>query len=534
MIPMTTEERRLDALYRYRILDTPKEGTFDRITKLLAHLLEVPHAGVALVDKERVWFKATHGVDAVEVSRMPGLCATAIECDGILHFEDATRDPTARSHPFVRDDDGIRFYVGAPLRTPDGHLIGTLFAFAPEPRGLSVSERRCIEALAELVMHEIDARRARSELDRTERALQKSQHLESIGMVASGVAHDFNNLLGGILGNVGLLRLELDNAATARELLDEIELVTRRAADLAGQVLAFVGKGDEEASFPIDLNSLIRETSYMLEAALHKETRLQLDLAAGLPSVQGNPTSLRQLIMNLITNASEAYAGAPGTVRLSTRLGADGAVLAEIADDGPGLDAATKERAFEPFFTTKSDGKGLGLAIVQRIVTGLDGSIEVISQPGNGTTMRVVLQASAEQPTATVDPRATSEDWSAEGTMLVVDDEEVILSLARRTLERVGLDVLCANSGSEALELFGRHRESIVGVVLDLSMPGMSGDETFRALRAESPDLPVILSSGHTEREATSRFEPATLQAFLQKPYSPEELRHRVREVIPG
>ncbi len=535
MVTETVERDRLAALHRYEILDSPKEATFDRIVSLLARFLDVPSACVSLVDKERTWFKAAHGVSAVEVPRDPGLCETAIESDGVLYLPDASVDPRSKENRLVRAENGIRFYVGAPLKTTDGFRIGTLCAFCSKPRELSDRELMCISDLAALVMHEIENRRGRRQLERTEVALRNSQRLESVGMVAGGVAHDFNNLLGGILGNAGLLRRELANPELAQEFLDEIELITRRAADLAGQVLAYIGKEGDDFNLPVDVNKVVRETSMMLDAALSNQTNLEFELSDDPLVARTNRTALQQMIMNLITNASESHEGASGRVQLSTAKDANtNEILIRVSDNGSGMEPETRELIFDPFFTTKKAGKGLGLAVVHRILSLCGGTARVDTAPGEGTSIELRLPASPEEEADPSSQQLSDTDWSGEGTVLMIDDEEPLLKMTGRILNGAGFEVLAASNGHQAVEMFEEHGERLSAIILDLSMPTMNGPDTLRALRKSAGrdfDIPVILSSGHTEREATSQFEDCVIGGFLKKPYSIEELLSIIREV---
>ncbi|MEM7352816.1 MAG: ATP-binding protein, partial [Acidobacteriota bacterium] len=380
MIP-PTDPIRVAALERYGILDTPSETTFDIITTMLSEMLQVPHACVSLVDRNRVWFKSTVGVEVREVDREAGFCSTLVVTDeDVRHIEDASEHPETEGNSLVCGESGIRFYAGAPLCTPDGHRIGTLCAFGPTPRGITDTERTSLRNLATLVMHEIELRSMRQRLERTEAALRQAQRLESVGLVASGVAHDFNNLLSGILGNAQLLRRRLDGNEDGQELLNEIETTGRRAADLVEQVLAYAGRGEDSPSAPTDLNALVYETHHMVQASIDDGTEIDLDLADGLPAVLGQSTGLRQLVLNLLTNASEAC-GEAGKVQLATRLDTTtGRIVMTVGDNGHGIADEAKERIFEPFFSSKTGGRGLGLAICHRIVEQHTGTIEVESE----------------------------------------------------------------------------------------------------------------------------------------------------------
>lgn len=529
MTTLKKERARVEAVKRYRILDSEREGTFDRITALAASILDVPHAVVSLVDVDRSWFKSVVGVDASEIPRAPGLCERALCEEGLFHLKNARLDPEAGCNPLVDSEGGIRFYAGVALRTPDGFAIGTLCVFGPEPRDLSDHERTWLHKLAEFTMHEIESRRMRLELRHTENALLQAQRLGSIGLVASGVAHDFNNLLGGIVGNVELLKGEVESGSTASELVSEIGAVANRSAELVGQVLAFAGREDDSCG-PVDLNALVEQTRYMLSSVVDDNTQLELELADEEVIVDGNAASMRQLIMNLITNASEAYAGKPGTVRLTTSQVGD-RIFMTVRDEGMGLSPEVREHMFEPLFTTKDEGRGLGLAVVKRILEAQGTNIDVESELGQGTTIRVSLPTSTAPLEASAPEKSRSAIAPGEGAILVIDDEQSILNVTRRILTRSDYKVVCALGGLEGIDLLKEHKGDVRAVLLDMSMPVLSGEETLTQLRKIAPDLKVILSSGHTEEQARSKFLDHEISGFLKKPYGLSELLEMVKTV---
>lgn len=528
-MPMT-DQQRVAALHRYSILDTPKESTFDIITSMVSEMLQVPHACVSLVDEDRVWFKSAFGVDAPEVKREPGFCSTLVASDeAIRHIEDAAEHPETKNNSLVRGGPGIRFYAGAPLSSPQGHRIGTLCAFGPSPRGISHTECSSLLNLATLVMNEIELRSARRELERTEAALRKSQRLESIGMVASGIAHDLNNLLGGMLGYAELLQMEYGGSATGRELIAELVATGRRAGDLVGQVLTYVGRGEESPVAPTDLNTLIRETHHMLVASLDTRARIHLELAEDLPAVLGQSTGLRQLVMNLLTNASQACVKSGGNVWIATTVNPDeDCIVMIVTDDGHGLTPELRERIFEPFFSTKSGGRGLGLAICQRIVEQHGGTLAVESEIGKGASFKVTLPACRQSPAKNFSESEERKRIEGEGLILVVDDEPAICEIARRSLERAGYEVLLAKGGARAIEILDEGHD-VSAVVLDWSMPGVSGEQVLQAMRERHLTWPVVLSSGHSEADAREKVK-TSVESFLSKPYTIEELLLKVKE----
>ncbi|MCC6223476.1 MAG: PAS domain S-box protein [Thermoleophilia bacterium] len=393
-----------------------------------------------------------------------------------------------------------------------------------------------------------ERKRANEERRELERQVWHAQKLESLGVLAGGVAHDFNNLLVGVLGNAGLALAELPAEAPLREQLVQIETAALRAAELTNQMLAYAGKGRFSVD-TVDLSRLVGEMAHLLAAAISKKAQLRYDLASDLPAVRGDPTQLRQIVMNLITNASDALGeesgviavrtgettpdGAlPGSARVEEPLPAGSYVYVEVADTGCGMDERTRQRIFDPFFTTKFTGRGLGLAGVLGIVRSHGGTIGVASAPGAGTTFRILLPASAE-PAAPPAPSQAATVAALSGTVLVADDEEAVRGIARTALERSGFTVLTAADGRECVELFRERPEAIDAVVLDLTMPVLGGQDALAELRAIRPGVPVVLSSGYTEDDVTARVgSDAGPTGFVQKPYRPSELVAAIRVAL--
>ena len=402
--------------------------------------------------------------------------------------------------------------------------------------------------------------RKRAEEDRLdiERQMLHAQKLESLGILAGGIAHDFNNLLMGILGNADLALDDVPSTNPARENLLEIERASKRAAELAKQMLAYSGKGQFVIE-PIHAGRLLQEMANLLEVSISKKATLEYDLAGDLPTFDGDVTQIRQIIMNLITNASESLGDAHGKIVLGTGSlhcdrdyldEASATLLAglteplseglyvyfEVSDTGCGMEERFIERVFDPFFTTKFTGRGLGMSAVLGIVRGHRGAIRVDSTPGRGSTFRVLFPASAGGATvgeARAPTVRSGQDWSASGTILIADDAETVLAVGRRMLGRMGFQVITASDGREALESFRLHADQIVCILLDLTMPQMSGEEAFREMRSLHPDVRVLLCSGYNEQEATRHFAGKGLAGFLQKPYSMSELREKLAKILP-
>ena len=395
-----------------------------------------------------------------------------------------------------------------------------------------------------------DRRRAEEDRRRFEIQLQQTQKLESLGVLAGGIAHDFNNILTTILGNADLALQDLPADSPARDNLRDIETASRRAADLCRQMMSYAGRGHFTFRAQ-DLSEVVNDIVRMLEVSISKKAVLNVHLAQGLPAIEADATQVRQVVMNLVINASEALEDRHGTIGISTGvMQCDAAYLSatwikeslpegpyvflEVSDTGCGIPAETLPRIFDPFFTTKFDGRGLGLASVLGIVRGHRGALLVRSEAGRGTTFRVLFPAAAAAAAPVLDTCPMDPDWRGHGTILLVDDEEAIRLLGRRILERLGFTVLLAANGREAVECFRRERSSIRCVILDLSMPHMDGEEAFLALKALQPDVRVIMSSGYTEHEVKTRFAGTGLAGFVQKPYQQRALASTLRTVLEG
>jgi signal transduction histidine kinase/CheY-like chemotaxis protein len=384
-----------------------------------------------------------------------------------------------------------------------------------------------------------------SERRALEDKLQDAQRLESLNVLAGGIAHDFNNLLTGILSNAGTARRKLAANEAAQQHLSEIVRGSKIAAHLTGQLLAYAGRGQFQV-LARDLTAEVREIQDLLETSVRRKARLELELADGLPAILADPIQIQQVLMNLVVNAAES-AEDEVHVRIETKaielgeqeirefvhgspLKPGPAVALDVIDDGSGMDAETLERIFDPFFTSKSAGRGLGLAASLGIVHRHQGGIRVQSQPGGGARFRVIFPAS-DQIVRPMVERPVS-DLSGHGVILVVDDDDYILQAVYVALESYGYSVLLANSGAAAIKIFEEQSEQIDLVLLDMLMPGMSGEEAFGALRAIRPDVKVLLSTGFATDEAAQRFTDEGLAGFLRKPYDPNQLAGEVQRII--
>ena len=373
-----------------------------------------------------------------------------------------------------------------------------------------------------------------------ERAFAQSQRLDGLGVLAGGIAHDFNNLLTVILGSADLLQDELPDPRH-RLFASTIVEAAQRAAGLTAQMLAYAGKSEIGPRTAIDLGSLVEQLRILLDATLSKKARVALSLETG-KLVLGNRATLTQLLMNLLTNASDALLDEPGTIgvricgverpdaRFTRALGARVSpgqwLLIEVTDTGVGMDEATRMRVFEPFFTTKAHGHGLGLAACVGIVSSHGGAILVESEPGRGSTFSVLLPAYQGDAPAPAPPAA--HERAAQRRILIVDDEPLVRVQLRHALESQGYEVVEAATGAEGLIAVAR--DAPCAVVLDVTMPDLSGIEVLRRIRSTGSALPVVLTSGY--HRAALDAERDSFQAFLSKPYTLSELLDAVERAL--
>ncbi len=375
--------------------------------------------------------------------------------------------------------------------------------------------------------------------------IQQNQRLESLGVLAGGIAHDFNNLLTGVLGNASLLQDRFrPDSREARAACDLIA-AGQAMAKLTSQMLAYSGRSRFFIE-PLDLSTEVRQITNLVHASIPKSARLKLALAENLPAIEGDSSQIRQVVMNLVINGAEALGPEQGSVEVRTLTRraeqselaagvtrppapAGEYVVLEVHDTGAGMDDQTRSRIFDPFFTTKFTGRGLGLSAVLGIVRAHRGALIVESRPGSGTTFRVFFPCSGAC------NQTAAPEWAASrrgsGTVLIVDDEEIVLRVAQAMLGDAGYDVLSATNGSEALDVYAAQSGRIDAVLLDMTMPIMGGEETMKRLAARWPGATVIATSGYDLEEAERRFggRPA---GYLQKPFTAAQLTAKIAEVV--
>ena len=360
------------------------------------------------------------------------------------------------------------------------------------------------------------------------------QKLESVGRLAAGIAHDFNNLLGGVVAHAEAALSDVQNLASPEVELNRIRAVAIRGAGIVRQLMIYAGQENPEPEL-VDISKVAAEMVELLRVAISKHATLQASLTPNLPPVRANPAQLQQLVMNLVSNASEAIGERDGVVRVETSRSGSDSVQLQISDTGCGMSAEAQARVFDPFFTTKSEGHGLGLAVVQGIVRALDGRIVLASVPGKGTTVRVVLPAvagasSREHRAAAGTAESTSRP--AARTILLVEDEDALRIPVSKMLRNRGWSVLEAQDGSAAMEVIRQHGLPINVILLDMTLPGTPSRTVFEEARRKRPDAKVIITSAFGQSLVNANFPGSQMDAFIRKPYRLQELTGLLADVL--
>ncbi len=393
-----------------------------------------------------------------------------------------------------------------------------------------------------------ERKRAEEKSKKLEAQIQHAQKLESLGLLAGGIAHDFNNLLTSILGNADLALMKLTPESLVHDTVQQIKTSAIRAAELTNQMLAYSGRGQFVIE-KIDLSLLVQEMAQLLEVFVSKTAQFEYDFASQLPPIEADPAQIRQVVMNLITNASEAIGKPGGLISISTgtimadrqylekshaeeELLEGNYVYVSVSDNGIGMSPTDVEKIFDPFFTTKFAGRGLGLAAVLGIVRGHKGAIKVSSTRGKGTTFRVLFPASDWVAVNDSPQERLAPFRQSTGTILVVDDEESVLRTTSRMLQYFGFTVVATQDAREGIRIYRERRRDIAAVLLDMTMPQLNGEATFREIRSVDPKAKIILMSGYTEQDATSRFANKGLTGFIQKPFQLRQLFSQLQETL--
>jgi PAS domain S-box-containing protein len=388
-----------------------------------------------------------------------------------------------------------------------------------------------------------EKKQAEEEKERLQTQLQQAQKMEAIGTLAGGIAHNFNNLLMGIIGNTSMMLLDTDSSHPNRERLENIEKSVQNASKLTSQLLRYARQGGYEIR-PIGLNQLVKETSDTF-AMTKKEIRVHQEFSKDLFRINGEQGQIEQILLNLYVNAADAMRGG-GDLFLKTmnvtpkhmkgkpyKVKPGNHVLLTVRDTGIGMDKRTQERIFDPFFTTKGMGRGmgLGLASVYGIIKAHGGYIDVESKKGHGTTFRIYLPASSEKEVIK-EKELPEKILKGKETILLVDDEDIVLDVGEQMLKTLGYKLSLAKGGREAIELYNKNRDTIDMVLLDMIMPDMGGGEAYDRMKEINPDIKVLLSSGYSIDGQATEILKRGCDGFIQKPFDMQELSQRVRKIL--
>jgi nitrogen-specific signal transduction histidine kinase len=384
-----------------------------------------------------------------------------------------------------------------------------------------------------------------TDLKKLQRESFERQKLESVGTLASGIAHDFNNLLGSMLAQADLALA--DPGSYPKEELTGIREVAIRGAEIVRQLMIYAGKENDAVGL-VDVSRIVKEMTELLRFSVSKRAVLMTRLENDLPAVLANTAQLQQVVMNLVTNASDAIGDRDGVIRVTTgRLtGGPGAAVSqrwiegdyvqlEVFDTGCGMSPEMQARVFDPFFTTKSGGHGLGLAVVHGIVRGLRGAIHLTSEPGKGTTFKVLLPCAEGQadPTSDLIPDAVGPVRSCQGfTLLVVEDEDTLRQAVAKMLRKTGCEVLEATNGSAAIDLLSSRRGKIDVMLLDMTIPGASSHEVLAAVARDRPEIKVVLTSAYSREMLTTDLSASQVRGFIRKPFQVADLLQTLRNAL--
>jgi len=490
-------------------------------------------------------------IDGYAVGPTVGSCGTAIYWNVPVIVGDIRTDPLWTELAHLAKDAGVAACWSQPFSSKGGRVLGALALYSAEPREPTAEQVSRLRAAARMTGLAVERGRAEEALRQKrkrelelEAQLQQAAKMKALGVLAAGIAHDFNNVLATMVANAELAQLYISPESRARASLTQITNAARRAAEICSQMLSYAGRSALQPS-RVEVGTLVSELRDLVHAALSKKATITYELSDGAIFVDGDENQLIQVIMNLVTNAAEAIGDHEGRIVVSTGLEHhDAAALMRldtnqdlrpgeyvritVADTGCGMDAETQTRIFDPFYTTKVTGRGLGLSAVRGIVGKHNGLLQLESNVGEGTTFAILLPTVApvaKQPP----PQETTESDQENKRVLVVDDESSLRATLCALLQHEGFDAVEAADGQQAINTFREMPNSFDCVVLDFSMPKLNGEEVFRELRAQRPDVPIILMSGFTEQELLDRFRGANLTKAIQKPFLIDELIASIR-----
>ncbi len=528
------------------------------VCEIFAHALDRQRADKTLRESERRFRELTDLLPVVIFEMDPGFAITYMNRQGLAVMGAETILPASAKgfelfadfeHERLRDLMLTLQGGGEAVEAQEFQCIGRLGHSYPAVVYASVVLRASQVAGYRLIL--VDITRHKQEEDerrRLDTQFLQTQKFESLSVMAGSIAHNFNNLLTVVIGNLELILTDSPSDAPWLPQLVEADQAVKRAAELSSMMLTYVGKSRINLA-ERDLSTLVGDLYGMLEASLSRKIKLVLKCEAQPCVFKGDPVRIRQVIVNLVNNAAEAIGDQMGQITITTgvqryshdqplgpingELVEGEYVFLEVADDGPGMDALTKERVFDPFFTTKFTGRGMGLAAVLGIVRAHLGGISLTSAPGSGTRVTALFPRIANDQEQTHLPSQVHKaPFRGSGKVLLVDDEEMILSVGERMLKRLGFEVVTAADGVEALALFRSLGQELRCVLLDLSMPHKDGKEAFLEMAEQRPEVVVIIASGYAQDQVRAHFDDHQPAGFIRKPYQLKDLSRVLEQAL--
>lgn len=548
-------ERAMSAILRASVTASDLHTLIAEIREILSQLIDTTNFFVALYHEVSGGYSFPFYADQYDVvepdavEALPKSLTDFVRRAGrpvLLNSGDFT-DLEAAGEVELVGTDSVQ-WLGAPL-TRGEQIIGVVAVQSyDDPELYTERDINLLGYAAGTISIAIDRARVEEERQVLAARALRAEKMESLGVLAGGIAHEFNNLLQGVFGAAGLAAQLLPAGSPVHQQITAIEKAADSAARLTRQMLAYAGKGRVMVG-DVDLSAEIEHSVRSLAGSLPRSVELCLDLQSDLPPIAADASEIRQMVSNLVINAAEALGERSGSVLVRTtvepcdrsllakavfgdELAPGSYVVLEVTDTGCGMTAETVEKVFDPFFSTKFTGRGLGLAAVAGIVRTNGGAILIDSELGRGTTMRVLLPICGEPSLPPALAASTPRGRAGKVTIMVVDDDEAIRSLTRDMLDQCGFAVVTADDGVEAIERVREQPFAVDAVLLDMTMPRLSGEETYRGLLELRHDLPVIVASGYSEQDTIDRFGSPRPAGFLQKPYRMGELKEAIEGAL--
>jgi signal transduction histidine kinase/CheY-like chemotaxis protein len=517
------------------------------------------HCTILLLEPDRVHVRHAagptvapgylHAIDGEPIGPAAGSCGTAMFGGDRVIVDDVSTDPLWADYKDVALKFGLAACASVPIVAGlDREVVGSFAIYHRAPGPFLGRELKLLHAMTDLAAVAIVNHRRELTVRRNEETLREMQKAESLALLAGGVAHDFNNLFTAMIGHLELLDVQVTEDEEASSRVRSLVGLVGEAASFTHQLLAYAGKATFDVR-PRALNAIVGDLVHLLSVSVSKKVDLRLELEEGLPLIEADAAQLKQVTLNLVTNAAEAVGDAPGEIVVRTRqvvLGEgevrvrlDGRTLEpgpyvclDVEDTGAGMSAEVSAHIFEPFFSTKFSGRGLGLAAAQGILKSHHGAIEIASELGRGTCFTLYFPALPAAPSPALEPPpGTTSAVRATGFVLLAEDEAFVRRSTREVLEHMGHRVLEAEHGEACVEMLEAHEGDVSAVIMDLNMPRMDGREAVAIIAERWPSLPVLLTTGHIDPDVDPERRPKSL-AFLRKPYDLEGLERALAALL--